>query len=325
MTTNTTKTAAEDTAAGNTEAVPPVGGLYGSKTERKVIPIPVDAITADWTTNRGRPEGQEAIMQSADLQSLIASLAAEGQRDPVSVYKSGPDEYTLVAGFCRHLAAQSLGWNFINAVVVPKSEAAMEQAMENLSPRAKLSLDGKAQTYAYLLQFPAFSAGRIAAATGEAEDSIRDFAAFANAPDILREAVLVPKDVSGVPTLGWAVARVILRDLRRDPKPILDLPAAIAAMRGMTFAQARLWMAQRGVVKMTAKMKAASDAQTEVTDGDVTAAAAAIEGTDSSAADHARKLVKYLTEKGITKDTRATFEPLRDMLTAAFAKLDATK
>lgn len=69
--------------------------------------IPLDEIVID--------EGHRIRKDAGDLTSLIASIQEVGLLNPIVV----TEDYRLVAGFRRLSACRTLGWNEIEANVVP--------------------------------------------------------------------------------------------------------------------------------------------------------------------------------------------------------------
>ena len=69
--------------------------------------IPLDQIVID--------EGHRIRKDAGDLTSLIASIQKVGLLNPIVV----TEDYRLVAGFRRLSACRKLGWNAIEANVVP--------------------------------------------------------------------------------------------------------------------------------------------------------------------------------------------------------------
>jgi ParB family chromosome partitioning protein len=72
-----------------------------------LVKIPLDNIVID--------EGHRIRKDAGDLTSLIASIQKVGLLNPIVV----TEDYRLVAGFRRLSACRKLGWNEIEANVVP--------------------------------------------------------------------------------------------------------------------------------------------------------------------------------------------------------------
>lgn len=92
-----------------------------------------------------------ATMSDSKMQELIASLKAVGQIEPITVEDRG-GQYEIVTGHRRYLAARSIGWTEISAMVYPKGAAHSMARMlhenivrEDLNPAEEALLMKQAQ------------------------------------------------------------------------------------------------------------------------------------------------------------------------------------
>lgn len=94
------------------------------KSEQSVIPVNmIDA-----------PEDMNVRTTDPKVKSLVESIRVRGLLQPIVVEKNGGERFTLVSGFRRFAAIQSLNWKEVPATVrtYAKATTALERAVDNI-------------------------------------------------------------------------------------------------------------------------------------------------------------------------------------------------
>lgn len=104
-----------------------------------IIDLPLSSIIAG--------DNDRTVFAAKDIESLAASLAADGLLQPITVRPSG-DKFEIVAGERRSRAARLLGWEHISCIVrdLDAETASRMMLLENL---ARVNLDPVDEAHAY--------------------------------------------------------------------------------------------------------------------------------------------------------------------------------
>ncbi len=154
-------------------------GLTGG---RKVQKIKLEDIDLDDDTFRFR-----VSLQTKDL---VDSLTAHGQKVPVLLRRDKPP-YQIVCGFRRIAAIGALGWNTVDAIIVPKmskKEATRTSILENEKHRTYSVID-RANAVAKISAWTQESTEEIAREYGLATRQIQRYKEMAKFPKQLLRAV----------------------------------------------------------------------------------------------------------------------------------------
>jgi ParB family transcriptional regulator, chromosome partitioning protein len=142
------------------------------------------------------------------LQELAQSLRANGLIQPITVYKSGPGKYTLVAGERRWRAAAIAGWKEIPALVrrVEKEKLLELALIENLQ-REDLNPIEIATAFYRLANEHKLSHEEIARRTGKERSTVTNFLRLLKLSPLLRNEL-----ISGTLSVGHARALLNITD-----------------------------------------------------------------------------------------------------------------
>lgn len=112
----------------------------------RVVSLPVASV-------RPNPHQPRKVFDSAAIDELARSIAANGLLQPISVRDLGSGSYELISGERRLLAYQSLGQHHIPAIILdlPTQDSAILALVENLH-RADLSFLEEARAIAALME-----------------------------------------------------------------------------------------------------------------------------------------------------------------------------
>ena len=113
---------------------------------QKLLTIPVNAI-------RSNPAQPRRTFNEQSIEELAVSIANFGLLQPISVRRTGDNEYELIAGERRLRAVKKLGQALINAIILPvvEQESAILALIENLQ-REDLNYFDEAQAYYEVLR-----------------------------------------------------------------------------------------------------------------------------------------------------------------------------
>jgi uncharacterized ParB-like nuclease family protein len=79
------------------------------------------------------PYNVRSVRTEARIAALAQSLAEDGQKEPITVYLGNDGESLILSGVTRYLAAQSLGWEMLDARVVVLGSASSPLAVVKAS------------------------------------------------------------------------------------------------------------------------------------------------------------------------------------------------
>jgi ParB family chromosome partitioning protein len=69
------------------------------------------------------PYNVRSVRPDERIAALAQSLAEDGQKEPITVYFGNDGKYLILSGVTRYLAAQSLGWETLDARAVVLGES----------------------------------------------------------------------------------------------------------------------------------------------------------------------------------------------------------
>jgi ParB family transcriptional regulator, chromosome partitioning protein len=191
----------------------------------EILEIPLGQINAPEYDFRSR-------VDMVKLGELKASLKNQGLIHPVLVRPAG-DEYELVAGLRRTIAAQQLGWRTIRAEVreMTDDEAEFIKLSENIHREEVTPVD-EMRFFLYLKEKFDLNDDQISVQIGKSRAYVTQRTAMQKWPEGLREDVELGE-------LGWSVAMQIarLKDIER-----IDYYRFYAKEQGANYALVKYWV-----------------------------------------------------------------------------------
>ncbi|MDY7045584.1 nucleoid occlusion protein [Virgibacillus sp. M23] len=154
----------------------------------EVIQIPINHIEA----NRFQPR---SIFSEEKIKELAQTIHTHGMIQPIVVRKlevDGEEEkYELIAGERRWRAVQSLGWEYISAIIreMTDAETASVALIENLQ-REELTVIEEATAYARLLEIHSLTQEALAQRLGKNQSTIANKLRLLKLPQPVQEALL---------------------------------------------------------------------------------------------------------------------------------------
>jgi ParB family chromosome partitioning protein len=163
--------------------------------------IPLDKISANEQQPRESFDGDK-------LQELSQSIQANGLIQPITVYKSGPDHYTIIAGERRWRAAALAGLKEVPALVrtVEKSQLLELALIENIQ-REDLNAIEIAVAFQRLATEYGLSHEEIARRTGKERSTVTNFLRLLKLNQLVRNEV-----IRGTLSVGHARALLNIPD-----------------------------------------------------------------------------------------------------------------
>lgn len=157
---------------------------------RDMLMVPVDLITV-------KDEDNYTKSNRGDIESLAASIAAEGIQNPLRCYREG-DSYVLVSGFRRMAAVASLNGNRKQKIErVPvivedrfsnETDRAVHQLLENAHRENATHIE-KAKAYKTLLTVHGLTEEEVATRTGDKLETVKRLLSLLEAAQPVRKAV----------------------------------------------------------------------------------------------------------------------------------------
>jgi ParB/RepB/Spo0J family partition protein len=127
---------------------------------------------------------------NADVDDLARSLENIGLQQPIVVKPRG-SKYEILIGQRRYLAAKQLGWDMLEAKILPEDTSELEAKVLSFSENAQrrdLSPRDKAEVCAHLVQRLG-SVRAVADKVGVSEGTVRRWLGYAAVPDGLKAMV----------------------------------------------------------------------------------------------------------------------------------------
>jgi ParB family transcriptional regulator, chromosome partitioning protein len=182
--------------------------------------IPLDQI-------RPNEEQPRASFDAGKLQELAQSISANGLIQPITVYKSGPDAYTIIAGERRWRAAQLAGLKAIPALVrsIEKHQRLELALIENVQ-REDLNPIEIAMAFDRLASDHGLTHDQIAERTGKDRSTVTNFLRLLKLSPLVRNEV-----VRGTISVGHARALLNISDDRAQRRACEQIIAGDLSVR----------------------------------------------------------------------------------------------
>ncbi|MFU0791156.1 nucleoid occlusion protein [Cerasibacillus sp. JNUCC 74] len=155
----------------------------------EVIQIPVKNIKP----NRYQPR---SIFSDEKIKELAQTIQTHGMIQPIIVRQldeaeEGEEQYEIIAGERRWRAVNSLGWEYISAIVkeMTDTETASVALIENLQ-REELTVIEEAAAYAKLIELHSLTQEALAQRLGKNQSTIANKLRLLKLPDAVQEALL---------------------------------------------------------------------------------------------------------------------------------------
>ena len=143
--------------------------------------------------------GKQMVRSESDIDhihELALSISSVGLINPIAVVKDGM-RYTLVAGYHRYFACQSLGWETIACNVLPAlavNEIKSVALVENIA-RKNMSIEEECKAVAFLVDEQGLSTAQICSTLGKGRDYVLRRQMAGSLPHDVKER-LFSKDIS---------------------------------------------------------------------------------------------------------------------------------
>lgn len=152
-----------------------------------VVQIP----TAQIEPNRYQPR---SIFDEEKIDELAQTIHTHGMIQPIVVRIIGEEKYEIIAGERRWRAVQSLGWEFITAIIkeMTETETASVALIENLQ-REELTVIEEATAYAKLIDMHQLTQEALAQRLGKNQSTIANKLRLLKLPESVQTALLNKK------------------------------------------------------------------------------------------------------------------------------------
>lgn len=153
----------------------------------EVVQIP----TAQIEPNRYQPR---SIFDEEKIDELAQTIHTHGMIQPIVVRIIGEEKYEIIAGERRWRAVQSLGWEFITAIIkeMTETETASVALIENLQ-REELTVIEEATAYAKLIDMHQLTQEALAQRLGKNQSTIANKLRLLKLPESVQTALLNKK------------------------------------------------------------------------------------------------------------------------------------
>lgn len=150
----------------------------------EVVQIP----TAQIEPNRYQPR---SIFDEEKIDELAQTIHTHGMIQPIVVRIIGEEKYEIIAGERRWRAVQSLGWEFITAIIkeMTETETASVALIENLQ-REELTVIEEATAYAKLIEMHQLTQEALAQRLGKNQSTIANKLRLLKLPESVQAALL---------------------------------------------------------------------------------------------------------------------------------------
>ncbi|MFC7319892.1 nucleoid occlusion protein [Halobacillus campisalis] len=181
-------------------------------TSDEVIQVPVDSIQP----NRYQPR---SIFNDEKISELAQTLHTHGMIQPIVLRRLNEEQFEIIAGERRWRAVQTLGWEYISAIIrdMDDAQTASVALIENLQ-REELTVIEEATAYARLLEIHELTQEALAQRLGKSQSTVANKLRLLKLPQSVQQAVM-NKEI----TERHARALIALRDAERQEKLLHEI------------------------------------------------------------------------------------------------------
>jgi ParB family chromosome partitioning protein len=216
------------------------------------------------------PQQPRTQFDPAGIDELAASIARHGVLQPIVVSRTG-DEYELIAGHRRVLAARAAGRTTIPAVIREDVKDRLELALVENLQRTDLNAIETARAYKLLMETYDLTQEELAERVGKSRPHVANTLRALSAPQVLQDAVLEGKISEGhlkaLLPLPLSAAIAALGDIIAKELSVRDAEALVRKMvhpnrRGR--ARGRMLRSDPDLAQVTNELRSALGTKVEV-------------------------------------------------------------